>query len=163
MIVHFVRSQGAGGQNVNKGVLSRTDERHNFTISCHLAVLSRCYRQLYFSSPPPAVVNTKADLRFKVSSAEFLPQWVKDNLVVQVRRLEMQPPERPSPSIVLVVCANLPFALRDSCIRSLTCIRGAVTPQEKNRMNSDGELVIAAQRHRTQKCATLVHLAGRFF
>ena len=51
-------------------------------------------------------VNTKADIRFAVQRADFLPAWVKANLVLQ----------------------------------------------EKNRMNSEGELVVNSSRHRTQKC-----------
>jgi hypothetical protein len=34
---------------------------------------------------PPAV-NTKADIRFDVVGADFLPDWVKDNLMTQARR-----------------------------------------------------------------------------
>jgi hypothetical protein len=30
-------------------------------------------------------VNTKADIRFAVAKADFLPDWVKSNLVQQVR------------------------------------------------------------------------------
>lgn len=53
----------------------------------------------------PLAVNTKADIRFAVRRADFLPPWVKDNLV----------------------------------------------QQERNRMNSEGELVVNSSRHRTQK------------
>jgi hypothetical protein len=31
-------------------------------------------------------VNTKADIRFDVLGADFLPDWVKDNLMQQARR-----------------------------------------------------------------------------
>jgi peptidyl-tRNA hydrolase ICT1 len=50
-------------------------------------------------------VNTKADIRFAVNKADFLPAWVKRNLL----------------------------------------------EQERNRMNTEGELVVNSSRHRTQK------------
>lgn len=95
VVVQFVRSGGAGGQNVNKGALLLHP-------GCNTAAerLTRRGASLLMS------VNTKADIRFAVQRADFLPAWVKANLV----------------------------------------------QQEKNRMNSEGELVVNSSRHRTQKC-----------
>jgi len=68
--VHFVRSGGAGGQNVNKGAPRKRAARL-FTPAHAL---------------PPRSVNTKADIRFLLSRADWLPTWVKQNLREQASR-----------------------------------------------------------------------------
>jgi hypothetical protein len=80
-------------------------------------------------------VNTKADIRFDVLGADFLPDWVKENLMQQART----PPAR----CALLVLAHVPSHARRR--------------QEKNRMNNEGELVVNSSRHRTQKCGGCQH------
>lgn len=92
-------------------------------------------------SHPLGAVNTKADLRFNVAKADFLPQWIKDRLVEQVRRRS----EANTPGQTAM--RGLPPAKREPAAPHPI----PILDQEKNRMNSDGELVVAAQRHRTQK------------
>lgn len=78
VVVNFVRSQGAGGQNVNKGTPRRRRQQRKIPAACdsRRRTASAC------------AVNTKADLRFNVAKADFLPQWIKDVLVEQARRMQ---------------------------------------------------------------------------
>jgi hypothetical protein len=125
--VQFVRSGGAGGQNVNKGARG-------------LCACADEAQQLMERLLPPAV-NTKADIRFDVVGADFLPDWVKDNLMTQARR----------------DAARRTHAV----LRSVPQRTHGSAPQEKNRMNNEGELVVNSSRHRTQKCAaTAAHAAA---
>jgi hypothetical protein len=93
-------------------------------------------------------VNTKADIRFDVLGADFLPDWVKDNLMQQARCAVCVHKMVPRPSII-----DTP-PLRASYMHALPAqprwvLAGA--SQEKNRMNNEGELVVNSSRHRTQK------------
>ncbi|EFJ19891.1 hypothetical protein SELMODRAFT_109917, partial [Selaginella moellendorffii] len=86
--VSFARSGGAGGQNVNKGVI--------FSVFGTLVI-----------GISSLTVNTKVDMRFNVMNAHWLPLQVRNKLL----------------------------------------------QTEKNRINSDGELVISSTRTRTQNAA----------
>ena len=78
-------------------------------------------------------VNTKADIRFDVLGADWLPDWVKENLLEQARANRAE------------------GALRLACLAQ--CEPCLLLAQEKNRMNNEGELVVNSSRHRTQKYA----------
>ena len=75
-------------------------------------------------------VNTKADIRFDVLGADWLPDWVKENLLEQAR-----------------ACWRCTVRRFSDCRRT-----PRTHAQEKNRMNNEGELVVNSSRHRTQKC-----------
>ena len=89
-------------------------------------------RRTAHSASRACAVNTKADIRFDVLGADWLPDWVKENLLEQARD-------------------SLPL-LPQRCLRASLTARCFVLSQEKNRMNSEGELVVNSSRHRTQKC-----------
>ena len=75
-------------------------------------------------------MNTKADIRFDVLGADWLPDWVKENLLEQERAGRACDLRRLQASLTLL----------------------SLRAQEKNRMNNEGELVVNSSRHRTQKC-----------
>ena len=76
-------------------------------------------------------VNTKADIRFDVLGCDFLPDWIKENLMQQARAR-----------------GHVRLLAQPACLT-----RAPSRLQEKNRMNNEGELVVNSSRHRTQKCA----------
>lgn len=104
--VSFSKSSGPGGQNVNK-----------CKVPCNWP-LSHPMRSVL-----SVAVSTKAEVRFHVNSADWLPQRVKDRLHTMVGDGHTH----------LVTVHGLSFF-----------------PQFKSRVTKDGELIVTCQEHRSQ-------------
>lgn len=68
--ITYSRSSGPGGQNVNKGEIRCSN-------------YEQIYDQLFM------LVNTKAEVRFHIDSAEWIPARVKGRLKSMVSRLSL--------------------------------------------------------------------------
>jgi hypothetical protein len=89
-------------------------------------------------------VNTKVDMRFNVEAASWLPQRIREKL------LQMVFASIPFNHFAIIQSCYLVFPSNRLKKQNLIfCF--VVIVQEKNRINSEGELVITSTKTRTQK------------
>lgn len=91
-------------------------------VSCHVPLACHPHPMRSVLS---VVVSTKAEVRFHVNSADWLPQRVKDRLHTMVG-------------------ASWPH-------RHCDCSRPHLVPQFKSRLTKEGDLIVTCQEHRSQR------------